>query len=141
MHFNESNDLMMLLLNTRMIWVIFLDDMIVDMLSNKKPISIVTELSIRGRKLSISIVFITQSYFAVPKDIRINSMHYYLILKIPNKWEFKQITFHNSSDIDFNDFMNFYKKCFTKPYSLLVADTTLALDNPLYFRKNLIERI
>ena len=85
MHFNESNDLMMLLLNTRMIWVIFLDDMIVDMLSNKKPISIVTELSIRGRKLSISIVFITQSYFAVPKDIRINSMHYYLILKIPNK--------------------------------------------------------
>ena len=85
MHFNESNDLMMLLLNTRMIWGIFLDDMIVDMLSNKKPISIVTELSIRGRKLSISIVFITQSYFAVPKDIRINSMHYYLILKIPNK--------------------------------------------------------
>ena len=85
MHFNESNDLMMLLLNTRMIWVIFLDDMIVDMLSNKKPILIVTELSIRGRKLSISIVFITQSYFAVPKDIRINSMHYYLILKIPNK--------------------------------------------------------
>ena len=85
MHFNEFNDLMMLLLNTRMIWVIFLDDMIVDMLSNKKPISIVTELSIRGRKLSISIVFITQSYFAVPKDIRINSMHYYLILKIPNK--------------------------------------------------------
>ena len=76
---------MMLLLNTRMIWVIFLDDMIVDMLSNKKPILIVTELSIRGRKLSISIVFITQSYFAVPKDIRINSMHYYLILKIPNK--------------------------------------------------------
>ena len=65
--------------------MIVLDDMIVDMLSNKKPISIVTELSIRGRKLSISIVFITQSYFAVPKDIRINSMHYYLILKIPNK--------------------------------------------------------
>ena len=90
--------------------MIVLDDMIVDMLSNKKPISIVTELFIRGRKLSISIFFITQSYFA---DIRINSVHY-LILKISNKWEFKQITLHNSSDIDFNDFMNFLQKMFNK---------------------------
>ena len=110
------------------------------MLSNKKLNPIVTELFTRGRKQSNSLVFITQSYFTVSKNIRLNSMHY-LILKIPNKWECKQITLHNSSDIDFNDFMNLYKKYFTKPYSFLVADVTLALDNPLHFRKNLIERI
>ena len=93
--------------------MIVFDDIIIDMLSNKKLNPIVTELFTRGRKQSNSLVFITQSYFAVSKDIRLNSMHY-LILKIPNKWEFKQITLHNSSDINFNDFMNFNKKIFHK---------------------------
>ena len=60
------------------------DDTIADKLSNKKPNPTVTELFIRGRKLSISLAFITQSYFAVSKNIRINSMHYF-IMKIPNK--------------------------------------------------------
>ena len=54
------------------------------MLSNKKLNAIVTEFFIRGRKLNISLIFITQSYFAVPKNIKVNSMHY-LIMKIPNK--------------------------------------------------------
>ena len=76
----------------------------------------------------------------MPKDIRLNSMHYF-IMKIPNKGELKQIASHNSSDIDFNNFMNLYKKCTEKPYSLLVIDATLASDNTLRFRKNLIERI
>ena len=67
-------------------------------------------------------------------------MHYF-IMKIPNKGELKQIASHNSSDIDFNNFMNLYKKCTEKPYSLLVIDATLASDNTLRFRKNLIERI
>ena len=67
-------------------------------------------------------------------------MHYF-IMKIPNKGELKQIASHNSSDIDFNTFMNLYKKCTEKPYSLLVIDATLASDNTLRFRKNLIERI
>ena len=120
--------------------LIVFDDMIADMLSNKKLNPIVTELFIRGRKLNISLVFITQSYFAVPKNIRLNSTHYF-IMKIPNKQELQQIAFNHSSDIDFKDFMNLYKKCTAKPYSFLVIDATLASDNPLRFRKNLLERI
>ena len=106
----------------------------------KKLNPIVTELFIRGRKLNISLVFITQSYFAVPKNIRLNSTHYF-VMKIPNKRELQQIAFNHSSDIDFQDFMNFYKKSTAKPYSFLVIDTTLPLDNSLRFRKNLLERI
>ena len=70
------------------------------MLSNKKLNPIVTELFIRGRKLNISLVFITQSYFAVPKNIRLNSTHYF-VMKIPNKRELQQIKFNHSSDIPF----------------------------------------
>ena len=73
------------------------------MLSNKKLNPIVTELFIKGRKLNISLVFITESYFAVPKNIRLNST-YYFIVKIQNKQELQQITFDHSSDIDFKDF-------------------------------------
>ena len=62
-------------------------------------------------------------------------------MKIPNKQKLQQITFNHSSDIDFKDFMNLYKKCTAKPYSFLVIDATLASDNPLRFRKNLSERI
>ena len=60
------------------------DDMIADMLSNKNLNPIVTELFVRGRKLNISLVFIAQSYCAVPKNIRLKHMHYF-ISKIPNK--------------------------------------------------------
>ena len=63
---------------------IVFDDMIVDMISNKKLNSVVTELFIRGRKLNIPLVFITQSYFKVPKGVRLNSTHFF-ILKIPKK--------------------------------------------------------
>ena len=84
--------------------LIAFDDMIADALSNKKLNPIVTELFIRGMKLNISLVFITQSYFALPKNIRLNSMHY-LVMKIPNKRELQQIAFNNSSDTDFQDFI------------------------------------
>ena len=76
------------------------DDMIADMINNKKLNPIVTELFVRGRKLNISIVFITQSNFKVPKDVRLNSTHFF-IMKIPNKRELQQITLNHSSDIDF----------------------------------------
>ena len=79
--------------------LIAFDDMIADMLSNKKVSPIVTELFIRGRKLNNSLVFITKSYFLVPKTTRPNSTHYFVI-KITNKRELQQITFHRSSDID-----------------------------------------
>ena len=84
----------------RKILIIF-DYMIPDMLSNKKLDPVVTELFIKGRKLTISFVFITQSYFAVLKDIRLNSTHYF-IMKIPDKPEFQQVATYNSSDLDLN---------------------------------------
>ena len=110
------------------------------MINNKKLNSIVTELFIRGRKLNISIVFIAQSYFKVPKDVRLNPTHFF-IMKIPNKRELQQISLNHSSDIDFKDFIKIYKNCTAEPYSFLVNDTTLPLDNPLRFRKNLKYRI
>ena len=106
------------------------------MINNKKLNPIVTELFIRGRKLNISIVFITQSYFKVPKDVRLNSTHFF-IMKILNKRELQQIALNHSSDIDSKDFMKIYKECTKKPYSFLVNDTTLQSDNLLRFRYNL----
>ena len=111
-------------------------DMIADMINNKKLNSIVTELFIRGRKLDISLVFITQSYFKVSKDVRLNSTNFF-VMKIPNKREIQQIAPNHSSDIYSKDFMKIYKKCTAKPYSFLVNDATLASDNPLRFRKNI----
>ena len=96
--------------------LIVCDDMIADMINNKKLIPVVTELFIRGRKLNISIVFITQSCFKVPKDVRLNSTHF-CIMKIPNKREFQQIALNHSSDIDFKDFIKIYKNCTAQRYS------------------------
>ena len=88
--------------------LIVFDDMIADMINNKKLNSIVTELFIRGRKLNISLVFIMQSYFKVPKDVRLNTTHFF-IMKIPNKRELQQIAISHSSDIDFKDFIKICK--------------------------------
>ena len=99
--------------------LIVFDDVIADMINNKKVNSIATELFIRGRKPNISLVFITQSYFKVPKDVRLNTTHFF-IMKIPNKRELQQIAMSHLSDIDFKDFIKIYKKCTDKPYSFLV---------------------
>ena len=122
----------------REILIVF-DGMIADMISNKKRNPVITELFSRGRKLNISIVFITQSYFKVPKDVRLNSTHLF-IMKIPNKRELQQIVLNHSSDIDFKNFIKIYKKCTAEPYSFLVNDTTLPSDDPLRFRKNLLDK-
>ena len=114
--------------------LIVFDDMIADMIHNKKLNSIVTELFIRGRKLNISLVFITQSYFKVPKDVRLNTSHFF-IAKILNKRELQQIAINHSSDIKTEDFINIYRQFTAKSYSFLVIDTTLASGNPLRFRK------
>ena len=106
------------------------------MLSNKKLNPIVTELFIMGIKINFSFVFITQSQFGEPKNIRLNSTHSF-IMKIPNKQELQRIAFNHSSGIDF---MNSYKKCSAKLNYFLVIDANLASDNPLGFRKNLLER-
>ena len=114
------------------------DDMIADMLSNKKLNPIKTELFTRGRKPTISLVFTTQYYSAVLKYIRLNSTHYF-IMKFPNKQELKQLASQNSSDIDFQDSISLYEKCTVKPYSFLLTDNTFASDNPSRSRDNLTE--
>ena len=106
------------------------------MLDNNKLNPIVTELFIRGRKLNICLVFITQSYFAVPKNIRLNSTHY-SVMKIPNKRELQLIAFNHSSDNDFQDFMRLCRKCTAKPYCFSVIDATLESDNFLHFKKKI----
>ena len=117
--------------------VLVFDDMIADMINSRRLNSIVTELFISERKLNISLVFITKSYFKVPKDVRLNTTHFF-IAKIPNKRELQQIAINHSSDINTKDFANIYRKCTAEPYSFLVNDTTLASDNPLRFRKSFL---
>ena len=92
----------------RKILIVF-DDMMAGIINNKKLNSIVTELFIGGRKLIISLVFITQSYIKVPKDVRLNSTHF-LIMKTPNKRELQQIALNHSSDINLKDLININKK-------------------------------
>ena len=109
--------------------LIVFDDIIADMIHNEKLDSIVTKLVISGRKLNIPLVFTTQSYFKVPKDIRLDTTHF-IIAKIPNRRELQEIATNHSSDISTKDFTNIYRKCTNEPYSFLVHDTTLASDNP-----------
>ena len=80
----------------------------------------------------------TQSYFKVPKEARLSTTHFF-IMKILNRRKLQQIAFSHSSDIDIKDLTKIYKKCTAEKYSFLVNDTTLLSDNPLRFRKNLLE--
>ena len=106
----------------RKVLIVF-DNMVADMIINNKFNLIVTGLFIRDRKLNISLVFITQSYFKVPKDAIPNSTHF-MIMKISNKRELQQIAINHSSDIDFKEFMKIYKKYIKEKYSFLVNDIT-----------------
>ena len=117
--------------------LIVFDDMIADIMSTKKFQVIMKELFIRYRKLNISLAFITQSYFSVPKDVRLNSTHY-LIMKTNTRKEFQNIAINHSVDIDYNNFVRIYRECRRKPYSFLTIDTTLRASDPLTFRKNLL---
>ena len=118
----------------RKVLIIF-DDMIAGIMSSKKFKAIIKELFIRCRKLNISIVFITQSYFRTPKDARLNSTHY-VIMKIQSKKELQNIAQENSGDIDFKDFLKIYKDYTSKPYSCMIINTTVPSGNPMRFRKN-----
>ena len=98
--------------------IIFVD-MIADIIRTEKFKEIVKELFIRCRKLNISIVFITQSYFTTPKDARLNSTHY-ILMKIDNKKELKSIAEENSGH---SDFLKIYNYCTKEPYSFMMVDT------------------
>ena len=84
--------------------------MIADIMMNKKFQAIIKELFLRCRKLNISLVFITQSYFPVPKDVRLNSTHY-LIMKISNRKELQNMAINHSVDTDYKDFVKIYREC------------------------------
>ena len=120
----------------RTILIVF-DDIIAHIMSNKKFQAIIKELFIRCRKLNIWLVFITQSYFSVPKDVRLNLTHY-LIMKINPRKELQNIAINHSADIDYKDFMKIYRECTRKPYSFLTIDAMLPAGGPLRFRKNLL---
>ena len=86
----------------------------------------------------MSHVFITQSYFSVPKDVRLNSTHY-LIMKLNNTKELQNIATNHSADIDYKDFVKIYRECTRRLYSFLTIDTTLPASDPLRFMKNLFQ--
>ena len=108
-------------------------------MANKKFQAIINELFIRCRKINISLVFITQSYFSVPKHVRLNSTHF--SMTINNNRELQNIAINHSADIDYKDFMKIYRECTKEPYNFLTIDSTLPSSNPLIFRKNLFDTL
>ena len=81
-----------------------------------------------------------QSYFSVPKDVRLNII-YYFIMKINNRRKLQNIEFNHSADIDYKDFMKIYRECIKEPFNFLKIDTKLPASNPLRFRKNLFDSL
>ena len=95
--------------------LIVFDDMIADIMENKNIQAIMKELFVRWRKLNMALLFITQSYFSVQKDVRLNSTHY-LIMKVNNRKELQNIAINYSADIDYKDFMKIYRECIKEQY-------------------------
>ena len=96
--------------------LIVFDDMIADIMRSEKFKAIVKDLFIRCRKLNVSIIFITQSYFRTPTDARLNSTHY-ILMKIGSKKELKSIAEEKSGYLDYSDFLKMYNYCTKEPYS------------------------
>ena len=118
--------------------LIVFDDMIADIMTNKRFQAIIKELFIRCRKLNISLVFITQSYFSVPKDVRLNSTHF-LIMEMSNKKKLNNIAINHFADIDYKDFMKIYRECTKGTLNFLIIDIKLPASDSLRFRKNLFD--
>ena len=102
-------------------------------MSNKKAQQVLKDLFIRCRKLNISFFFLTQSYFNVTKDVRLNCTHY-IIFKLNNKRELQNIAINHSADIDYKDFIKIYRDCTKEPFNFLTIDTTQPVDKR--FKKN-----
>ena len=115
--------------------LIVFNDMIANIMANKKFQTMIKELFARCRKLNISLVFITHYYFPVPKDFRLNSTHH-LIMKINNKRELQNIAITHSADIDYKYLTKIYRECAKEPHSFLTIDTILPASDPLRFRRN-----
>ena len=106
----------------------------------KKVQQILKELFIRCRKLNISLCFLTQSYFSVPKDVKLNCTHY-IIFKLNNKRELQDIAINHSADIDYKDFIKIYKDCTNKPFNFLTIDTTQPVKDLKRILMNLLYKI
>ena len=109
-------------------------------MTNKKFKSVIKELFIRCKKLNISLVFITRSYFSVAKDVRLNSTHY-LIKKINNRTELQSTAINHSAGIDYKDFLKIYRECIRDPFNILTIHTTLTASYSLRIRKKLFEAL
>ena len=101
--------------------LIVFDDMIPDIEYNKNFKRIIKELFYRSRKINVSMVFITQSFFRALKDARLNSTHY-ILMKIDNKKELKRIAEEKSGHLDYKDFLEMYNYCIKEPYSFMTID-------------------
>ena len=112
--------------------LIAFDDMIADIMDNRIFQAIIKKLFVRCRKLSISLVFTTQYYFSVPKDVRLNLTHY-LIMKTNNRRELQNIAINHSADMDYKDFTKIYREITKEPYNFLTIDTTLPSSDSLRF--------
>ena len=113
------------------------DDMMSDIDYNTDFKKIIKELSFRGRTINISIVFITQLYFRVLKDARLNSTHY-ILMKISNKKELKRIAEEKSGHLDCKDFLKIHNYCTREPYSFMLIDTRPTAS--VTFKKTLMNR-
>ena len=112
------------------------DDMIADIEYNKNFKRIIKELFYRARKINVSIVFITQSYFRALKDARLNTTHY-ILMQIGNKKELKSIAEEKSGNLDYKDFFKMYNYCTSEPYSFMTIDARP--NATMVFRKNFTE--
>ena len=113
--------------------LIVFNNMILHVMSNKKAQQVLKEFFIKCRKVNISLSFLTQSYFSVPKDERLNFTHY-VIFKLSNKRELQNIAINHSADIDYKDFVNIYRNYTKEHYNFLTIDITLPINDR--FKKN-----
>ena len=111
----------------RKVLIIFDDDMISHVMLSKKAQQVLKELFIRCRKSNISLCFLTQSYFNVPKDVRLNCTHY-VIFKLNNKRELQNVAINHLADIDYKDFVKIYRDCVKDAYNFLTTDTKRSVD-------------
>ena len=126
-HFNSMDDILSDIEDynkkrKRKVLEIF-DDMISHVMSDKKAQQILKDLFIRCRKLNISLCFLTQSCFSVPKDVRLYCTHY-ILFKLTNKRELQNIAINHSVDVDYKDFIKIYIVCIKEPFNFLTIDTT-----------------
>ena len=111
-------------------------DMIADVMNNKKYQAIPKDLFIRSRKINVSVIFISQSYFRISRDVRLNSSHF-ILMKLNDPREINNIANNHSLTLSNKQFINLYKKSTINKYSCFVIDLVMDSSDPLCFRKNL----